>query len=254
MGVEPPPIANGHLPDGQTAEEHLPNGHMLGDENESLLNLSNAIQRRVSVEKSLKETVSISAQPTSLIDRIAQVDQLVDYFVEASSKNQASSANGVDQNGHTNGGSGQENGIKNNRHNDQKENISLNGNVSDSLGGSEASRKKYEEEIAEMKAKYLKHRQILVSNREMAEREVLRLDDIYHETVSEVLETLSSIPEVVKSNRELSSLQGRLQTALLNAQESTDTNVTPGTQPNGKIKINGILNATAAAATSEQGL
>ena len=48
-----------------------------------------------------------------------------------------------------------------------QENISLNGN-SDSL--SSDSRKKYEEEIAEMKAKYLKHRQILVSNREQAER------------------------------------------------------------------------------------
>ena len=91
MLVEPPQT-NGHLPESQSPEPGC-NGHLPDDGDASLLNLSNAIQRRVSVEKSLKETVSTHPQPTSLIDRIAQVDQLVDYFVEASSKQ--TSANGV---------------------------------------------------------------------------------------------------------------------------------------------------------------
>ena len=66
----------------------------------SLLSLSNAIQRRVSVEKSLKEAVSISTtangstfkdpkSAASLVDRIAQVNRLVDFFSEASAKQQS---------------------------------------------------------------------------------------------------------------------------------------------------------------------
>ena len=39
----------------------------------------------------------------------------------------------------------------------------------------------------EMKTKFLKHRQILVSNYEQAESEIKRLDEIYHETVQQVL-------------------------------------------------------------------
>ena len=42
-------------------------------------------------------------------------------------------------------------------------------------------------EINELKSKFLKHRQVLVSNYEQAEEEVKRLDEIYHETVDEVL-------------------------------------------------------------------
>ena len=44
-----------------------------------------------------------------------------------------------------------------------------------------------EEKIQELKAKYLKHRQILISNYEMSEAEVKKLDDIYHDTVQKVL-------------------------------------------------------------------
>ena len=45
----------------------------------------------------------------------------------------------------------------------------------------------HEEEIAELKAKFLKHKQILKSNYEQAENEVIRLDEIYHDTVDMVL-------------------------------------------------------------------
>jgi len=277
---DPPAVvngANGHLPESHLTVDHVSvdttNGHSNDSKDDpsaigsacdaSLLSLSNAIQRRVSVEKSLREAVSISTSANgstlkdpksaaSLVDRIAQVNRLVDFFSEASAKQQSQrpSASG-DQNGHTNG---QENGMKNIDQNEQKENISLNGN-SDSL--SSDSRKKYEEEIAEMKAKYLKHRQILVSNREQAEREVMRIDDIYHETVSDVLKAFASVPEVVKTHKELHNLQGKLQTALL-MESNGDTPPSAATTSNGgKMKMNGIINgtsATTAIASSEQGL
>ena len=82
---------NGHLP-----ESIQPDQQTEDTEGDSLLNLSNAIQRRVSVEKRVSETlttVSKESQPTSLIDRIAQVDQLVDFFVEASSSSAKQAAN-----------------------------------------------------------------------------------------------------------------------------------------------------------------
>ena len=44
-----------------------------------------------------------------------------------------------------------------------------------------------EEEINELKTKFMKHRQILVHNYEQAENEIRRLDEIYHETVQQVL-------------------------------------------------------------------
>ena len=44
-----------------------------------------------------------------------------------------------------------------------------------------------ETEISELKSKFLKHRQILVSNYEQAEGEIRRLDELYHDTVEQVL-------------------------------------------------------------------
>ena len=95
--------------------------------------------------------------------------------------------------------------------------------------------------MAEMKAKYLKHRQILVSNREQAESEVTRLDEIYHDTVNDVLGTLAAIPDVVKSNQELANLQNKLQMALL------DDDPKP---INGKLKVNGILSQNGSTEQS----
>ena len=43
------------------------------------------------------------------------------------------------------------------------------------------------EEIADLKAKFLRHKEILKTNYEQAENEVIRLDEIYHDTVGMVL-------------------------------------------------------------------
>ena len=45
----------------------------------------------------------------------------------------------------------------------------------------------HEEEIKELKAKFLRHKEILKSNCDQAESEVIRLDEIYHDTVDMVL-------------------------------------------------------------------
>lgn len=44
-----------------------------------------------------------------------------------------------------------------------------------------------EAEIRDLKTKFVKHRQILVSNYEQAESEIRRLDEVYHDTVDQVL-------------------------------------------------------------------
>ena len=46
----------------------------------------------------------------------------------------------------------------------------------------------HHEEIADLKAKFVRHKNILKSNYEQAENEVVRLDEIYHDTVGMVLE------------------------------------------------------------------
>ena len=46
---------------------------------------------------------------------------------------------------------------------------------------------RHEEEMGMLKAKFLKHQNILKSNYEQAENEVTRLDQIYHDTVQMVL-------------------------------------------------------------------
>ena len=82
----------------------------------------------------------------------------------------------------------------------------------------------------------------------------MRLDDIYHETVSEVLKTLSAIPEVVKSHKELACLQGKLQTALLE-NESGSVNGGASNGGSSKMKLNGLISQqTPPTSSSEQGL
>ena len=51
--------------------------------------------------------------------------------------------------------------------------------------------KRHEEEIAELKAKFLRHKEILKSNCDQAESEVVRLDEIYHDTVDRVLKVIA---------------------------------------------------------------
>jgi len=272
---------------------------------DSLLSLSKAIKNRVSVENSCLRSpktsvsggggvaaaaVAASASAT-LVDRVSQVDKLVELFVAAQKEAAAvrresdvgsiepvnqTGLNGTALNGRI---SPTENGIENHP-TDQKENISLNGNsdggsvsssstssqqqlptATGSGGESSPSKmvvKKYEEEMAEMKAKYLKHRQILMANREAAESEVMRLDDIYHDTVNDVLDALASLPiDVVQNNPELSVLQAKLQAALLDEDTLKTGSSSSVLAGNSKLKnCNGILPQNAAASThpTEQGL
>merc|ERR1719336_1728879 len=81
--------------------------------------------------------------------------------------------------------------------------------------------KRHEEEIAELKAKFLRHKEILKSNCDQAESEVIRLDEIYHDTVDMVLKAFNAIPEIVESNEELSKIKTSLESSLLEAQQES---------------------------------
>ncbi|CAM6054119.1 unnamed protein product [Sphagnum tenellum] len=102
---------------------------------ESLQNLSKAITHRQKSETGQESLASSSASLPSLVDRINDVQILIDKYMKEQ----------------------------------------------------ERQLKSKENEINELKTKFLKHRQILVSNYEQAESEILRLDEIYHDTVEQVL-------------------------------------------------------------------
>merc|ERR1719242_1545245 len=65
---------------------------------------------------------------------------------------------------------------------------------------------KHEEEIANLKARFLQHKKILTSNYEQSENEVNRLDEMYHDTIDMVLQAFDSIPLVVNSHDQLTKL------------------------------------------------
>ena len=44
------------------------------------------------------------------------------------------------------------------------------------------------QQVDDLKSKFMKHRQILTANYEQAEDEVKRLDEIFHDTVNQVLQ------------------------------------------------------------------
>ena len=67
--------------------------------------------------------------------------------------------------------------------------------------------------MQEMRSKFAKNRQILTCNWEQAEAEVRRLDEIYHDTVGQVVRELTAAPEVLASNSSLASLAASLQQA-----------------------------------------
>jgi len=79
----------------------------------------------------------------------------------------------------------------------------------------------HEKEIMELKAKFLRHKEILKSNCDQAESEVIRLDEIYHDTVDMVLKAFNAIPEIVESNEELSKIKTSLESSLLEAQQES---------------------------------
>ena len=73
----------------------------------------------------------------------------------------------------------------------------MNGGKSSTNGSSSVSSTSDINEINELKSKFLKHRQILTSNYEQAESEIKRLDEIYHETVEQVLSVRMKIIDVL---------------------------------------------------------
>eukprot|EP00095_Tigriopus_kingsejongensis_P006021 maker-scaffold671_size114370-snap-gene-0.39 protein:Tk06021 transcript:maker-scaffold671_size114370-snap-gene-0.39-mRNA-1 annotation:"sperm-associated antigen 5" len=65
-------------------------------------------------------------------------------------------------------------------------------------------------EIDELKSRYMKHKKILTSNYEQAESEIKRMDEIYHDTVDQMLKAMETIPEVVSANPALQQLKTKL--------------------------------------------
>lgn len=80
-----------------------------------------------------------------------------------------------------------------------------------------------EESVEQLKAKFLKHRQIYVSNYEQAEVEIKRLDRICQTTIDQVLQTLRLLPQVVSVEPQLQKLQANMETALKEGMENLST-------------------------------
>jgi len=86
-----------------------------------------------------------------------------------------------------------------------------------------------EESQQEMKNKFIKNREILTSNWEQAEEEVRKIDEIYHQTVNRVINTLKDLPEIVDSNPNLGNLMRTLlQDDALNSADGVNGNLGVG--------------------------
>ena len=69
--------------------------------------------------------------------------------------------------------------------------------------------------LRDLRTRFARNRQILSANWQQAEEEVRKLDDIYHETVGRVLDTLAALgPEVVAAQPGLKALTAALQQAV----------------------------------------
>lgn len=86
-----------------------------------------------------------------------------------------------------------------------------------------------EESLKEMKNKFTKNREILTSNWEQAEEEVRKIDEIYHQTVNRVINTLQDLPEIVETNPNLGNLMRTLlQDDALNSADGVNGNLGVG--------------------------
>ena len=68
-----------------------------------------------------------------------------------------------------------------------------------------------ERTMQEMMTKFGRNRQILTSNWEQAESKVRRLDDIYHDTVDQVIQCLASLPDLTQAHTSVTALVSNLQ-------------------------------------------
>lgn len=167
----------------------------------SLQNLSNAIKNRKKISESNNSPVNNSQRSKSLLLRsVSNVSHLVKKLCEIGSMEV------------------------------NKRNVTTNGTKDDLKVTTQTCEqatnvdttdkdKQHEDEISVLKAKFLRHKEILKSNYEQAENEVIRLDEIYHDTVDMVLKAFNSIPDVVNSSEELLKLKESLKLAMLEAQQ-----------------------------------
>ena len=65
--------------------------------------------------------------------------------------------------------------------------------------------------LTETREKFGRNRQILTSNWEQAETEVRRLDEIYHDTVDNVVQQLVAVPGLLSTQPGLASLVASFQ-------------------------------------------
>ncbi|XP_059090258.1 putative leucine-rich repeat-containing protein DDB_G0290503 [Tigriopus californicus] len=202
---------------------------------ESLANLSQAITARQLSENGFDSVESNHSSLPALSDRISDVQNLIEKFVkvQGSRSKLTSTEHSVLQQ--------QEENLKNdlissttsihsNGHHDPVSSSPTSNNATNllhkpltqlqgpppSLGVSNQENNGHHDilgckEIDELKSRYMKHKKILMSNYEQAESEIKRLDEIYHDTVEQMLQALETIPEVVSVNPALQQLKSKLQ-------------------------------------------
>merc|ERR1712150_204296 len=168
----------------------------------SLQNLSNAIQNRKKISESNSSPGSGNKiSKSSLLSSISKVNDLVQKLLEINEgRLNERNTQKVSQSDPTK------------HHQIEQDSTIFEANGVD---------KKHEDEIMELKAKFLRHKEILKFNCDEAESEVIRLDEIYHDTVDMVLKAFNSIPEIVESNAELLKIKTSLESSLLEAQQES---------------------------------
>merc|ERR1712223_1607051 len=187
-------IRNGNIGDDDISIPSKVNGDV------SLQNLSNAIKNRKKISESNSSPGSCSQKSkSSLLSSISKVDGIIKKLLEINRNVELKRSNLNEAGSHPN----------------------TKIQIEPDFTNEEASdaNKRHEEEIAELKAKFLRHKEILKSNCDQAESEVVRLDEIYHDTVDRVLKAFNSIPVIVESNPELLKIKKSLESSLLEAQQ-----------------------------------
>jgi len=208
-----------------TGSDSIFNGD-LAKGSDSLTSLATAILDRKNSEAGANVANSVMNVP-SLADQINQADSLLVRYIALNSTNLNSKKN-VEVAKCTNGTNGNINATVANI--GKESSYSFDDVQSLDLTNPEISKKavkaqnhviedlrcqlvQREADLKEVRSKFTKNRQILTSNWEQAESEVKRLDDIYHDTVDQVLQALRSIPDTVGSNPTLSQLLLNLEIA-----------------------------------------
>lgn len=156
----------------------------------SLSSLASAIQCREEAEVSQGLPSRGVEGVAGLVEQLGQVDILLARLVASMQAQGVKSQENL-ANGNTESESGREAGVEDCRGRLRE--------MEEQLAAREAA-------MVEMRHKFGKNRQILTCNWEQAESEVRRLDEIYHETVDNVMRELGAVPDLVQSYPGLASL------------------------------------------------